>query len=250
MTARRISREMNLAVRDIRHNFGRFALTTVGIGLLLMIVMGMGGIYRGLIYEATLLVDQVGATCGWCKAARADHSPKFRAFRPTWKTGCAPCRAWPRRTGSFRTRSSASIEAGRCAWWCKGLSWPEDKGEWLPLIAGRALRQAHYEMIADRSLGLPLGEKLKLGKDVYEVVGLTRGMVGTAGDGLAFFTVSDAQAIQFDLPGEATRLERRARLARLESLDLGRVQPRCRNGSSARPASCPRWRRRRSAPCW
>ncbi len=47
---------MNLAIRDIRHSFGRFALTTVGIGLLLMIVMGMGGIYRGLIREATLLV--------------------------------------------------------------------------------------------------------------------------------------------------------------------------------------------------
>ena len=52
---------MNLAVRDIRHNAGRFAFTSVGIGLLLMIVMGMGGIYRGLIHEATLLVDRVGA---------------------------------------------------------------------------------------------------------------------------------------------------------------------------------------------
>lgn len=52
---------MNLAIRDIRHNAGRFAFTSVGIGLLLMIVMGMGGIYRGLIHEATLLVDRVGA---------------------------------------------------------------------------------------------------------------------------------------------------------------------------------------------
>jgi putative ABC transport system permease protein len=52
---------MNLAIRDIRHNLGRFIFTTVGIGLLLMIVMGMGGIYRGLIYEATLLVNRVGA---------------------------------------------------------------------------------------------------------------------------------------------------------------------------------------------
>ena len=52
---------MNLAVRDIRHNAGRFVFTTVGIGMLLMIVMGMGGIYRGLIYEATLLVDRIGA---------------------------------------------------------------------------------------------------------------------------------------------------------------------------------------------
>ena len=28
---------MNLATKDIRHNFGRFALTTVGIGLLLIL---------------------------------------------------------------------------------------------------------------------------------------------------------------------------------------------------------------------
>jgi putative ABC transport system permease protein len=52
---------MNLATRDIRHNLGRFALTTVGIGMLLMVVMGMGGIYRGVIEDAVLLVDRVGA---------------------------------------------------------------------------------------------------------------------------------------------------------------------------------------------
>jgi putative ABC transport system permease protein len=125
----------------------------------------------------------------------------------------------------------------------QGLSWPEDKGDWLQLIAGHALRQGHYEMIADRSLGLLLGERLKLGKDVYEVVGLTRGMVGTGGDGLCFFTVSDAEAIQFDVPGEATRLERAARFARLEKLDLGRVTPllseRVVGPASALPALAP-----------
>ena len=36
---------MNLASKDIRHNVGRFSLTTIGIGMLLMVVMGMGGIY-------------------------------------------------------------------------------------------------------------------------------------------------------------------------------------------------------------
>ena len=51
---------MNLALRDIRHNISRFSLTVVGIGMLLMIVMGMGGIYRGLTEEATLLVDRIG----------------------------------------------------------------------------------------------------------------------------------------------------------------------------------------------
>jgi putative ABC transport system permease protein len=50
-------------------------------------------------------------------------------------------------------------------------------------------------------------------------------MVGTGGDGLTFFTVSDAMTIQFDQPGEATRLERAARRARVQGVDLGRLQP-------------------------
>ncbi len=52
---------MNLAAHDIRHNVGRFALTAVGIGLLLMIVMGMSGIYRGMIEDALVVVDSIGA---------------------------------------------------------------------------------------------------------------------------------------------------------------------------------------------
>ena len=52
---------MYLAMRDLRNNLGRFALTTLGIGMLLMVVMGMAGIYRGMLEDATLLVNRVGA---------------------------------------------------------------------------------------------------------------------------------------------------------------------------------------------
>ncbi|MCX7087499.1 MAG: ABC transporter permease [Methylococcales bacterium] len=95
----------------------------------------------------------------------------------------------------------------------------------MSLVAGRPLGQAHFEMIADRSLGLALDERVKFGKDVYRVVGLTTGMSGIAGDGLAFFTASDAMTIQFDSPSEAIRLDRSARLARTENQDLGHTQP-------------------------
>jgi putative ABC transport system permease protein len=95
-------------------------------------------------------------------------------------------------------------------------------------------------MIADASLGIALGERIELGKDVYEVVGLTRGLVGSSGDGLAFFTVSDAMAIQFNVPGETVRIEREARRERVASSDLGRMQPefveRAAGLSSAIPA--------------
>jgi putative ABC transport system permease protein len=227
---------MNLAAKDIRHNFGRFALTTLGIGLLLMIVMGMGGIYRGLIREATLLVDAIGADLwivqGSTRGPFAEISrvPANLEDRVRAVPGVASARRFVSHTiqREFLGRPLRMV--------VQGLAWPEDQGNWIPLVAGRHLRQAHYEMIADQSLRLPLGEKVKLGKDTYEVVGLTRGMVGSGGDGLAFFSVADAQAVQFDLPGEAIRLEREARRARAEGTDLGRVQPLLleRSGGQAR----------------
>jgi len=230
---------MNLAIKDIRHNLGRFALTTVGIGLLLMIVMGMGGIYRGLIAEATLLVDRIGAdlwvvqgsTRGpFAEISRLPASLEDRARAVPGVTAA-------RRFVSHTIQREHSGRPLRVV--VQGLAWPEDRGDWIPLVAGRPLRQAHYEMIADRSLGLRLGEKTKLGKDVYEVVGLTKGMVGSGGDGLAFFSVSDALAIQFDTPGETTRLERAARRARVEGQDLGQVQPLLLERSSGQASGLP-----------
>jgi putative ABC transport system permease protein len=216
---------MNLAAKDIRHNFGRFALTTVGIGMLLMIVMGMGGIYRGLIREATLLVGTIGADLwvvqGGTRGPFAEISRLPENMEDRLRS--VPGVVSARRFVSHTIQREQDGKGLRLV--VQGLSWPEDRGEWIPLVAGRALRQAHFEMIADRSLGLELGGKISLGKDVYEVVGITNGMVGSGGDGLGFFTISDAQRIQFDVPGEATRLERQARRARAEAIDIGRQQP-------------------------
>jgi len=216
---------VNLATRDIRHHLARFVLTTVGIGLLLMIVMGMGGIYRGLIREATLLVDRIGADLwvvqGSTRGPFAEISrvPANLEDRVRGVPGVATAR----RFVSHTVQRESGGRPLRVV--VQGLAWPEDKGAWIPLIAGRPLASAHYEVVADQTLGLPLGAKIQLGKDAYEVVGLTRGMVGSGGDGLGFFTASDAQAIQFDLPGDAVRLERQARRARAAADDLGRVQP-------------------------
>src|SRR5579872_7199786 len=52
---------MNLATRDIRRHKTRFLLTCVGLGLLLTVVMAMSGIYRGLIGDATKVVETTPA---------------------------------------------------------------------------------------------------------------------------------------------------------------------------------------------
>jgi len=216
---------MNLAAKDIQHNLGRFALTVFGIGMLLMIVMGMGGIYRGLIADATLLVQKIGADLWLVQGdtrgpfAEISRVPANLEDRARAVPGVADSRRFVSHTiqRAYQGRPLRMV--------VQGLAWPEDTGDWIPLTDGRSLRQAHYELIADRSLGLPLGAVLSLGKNRYRVVGLTKGMVGTGGDGLAFFTVSDAQAIQFDVPGEAMRLERAARQARVGAEDLGQLNP-------------------------
>ncbi|MCX5873452.1 MAG: ABC transporter permease [Deltaproteobacteria bacterium] len=216
---------MNLALKDIRHNLSRFSLTALGIGMLLMIVMGMGGIYQGLIKEATLLVDDIGADL-WVVQygtrgpfAEISRIPRNLEDRLQSVPGVLSARAFVTYAVQREYRSKPLRMQ------VQGLSWPEDKGEWLPLVAGRRLGAAHYEVIADQILGLQLGDELPLGKNVYKVVGITKGMSSMSGDGLAFFSLLDSLDIQYDYSGEAIRLEREARRWRVARQDIGHTQP-------------------------
>ncbi|EMB18482.1 ABC transporter permease [Rhodopirellula europaea] len=227
---------MNLAFKDIQHNLGRFVLTAIGIGMLLMIVMGMGGIYRGIIEDATLLVERVDADLWVVQRetrgpfAELSRVPPTLVHRVAAVPGVRSSREFIYHTIQ-RERFGKPLRIA-----VLGLDWPTDQGDWLPLVAGRSLRKAHYEMVADRSLQMKLGEKVKLGKETFTVVGITGSMISASGDGLAFFTAADAQAIQFDSPGEAVRLERAARESRGEANDLIARQPSLLENAS-RPTS-------------
>lgn len=216
---------MNLALKDIRHNLGRFALTTVGVGLLLMVVMGMGGIYRGVIEDATLLIDRVGADLWVVQRstrgpfAEISRVPPNLVHRVQAVPGVRLAREFVYHTIQ-RERAGKPLRIA-----VMGLSWPVDNGEWLPLTAGRHLSQNHFEMIADESLRLPVGSQIELGKETYSIVGTTKNLVSSNGDGIAFVTVQDAQAIQFDVPGEAVRLERASRETRGEEFEAAMKQP-------------------------
>jgi len=216
---------MNLATKDIRHNLGRFALTTVGVGMLLMVVMGMGGIYRGLVQDATLLIDRVGADLWIVQRdtrgpfAEISRVPANLVHRALVVPGVETAREFVYHTIQ-RERNGKLLRIA-----VLGLSWPSDRGKWMLLTSGRPLAQSHYEMIVDDSLGFSVGETIVLGKDCYEVVGTTSGMLNTNGDGIGVVTVSDAQAIQFDVVGEAVRLERSAREIRGRRSEPALKQP-------------------------
>jgi putative ABC transport system permease protein len=80
-------------------------------------------------------------------------------------------------------------------------------GEAPFVVEGRPILRSRHEAVADRSAGLGLGERIKLGRDTFTVVGLTSNIVASGGDPAIFVTLRDAQRIQFDLTPAAARRE-------------------------------------------
>lgn len=216
---------MNLAIKDVQQNVGRFGMTALGIGMMLMIVMGMAGIYRGLIEDATLIIERIGGDIWVVQRdtrgpfAELSRVPQTLVYRVQAVPGVASAREFVFHTIQ-RKRDGKPLRMS-----VLGLSWPTDKGEWLPLIAGRPLARNHYEIIVDQTLGYHLHDEIKLAKDTYKVVGVTSGMLSSGGDGMGIVTIRDSQAIQFDSVGKAMRLERSARERRSQNDELFMKQP-------------------------
>lgn len=198
---------MNLAVRDLRHQLPRFIATGVGLGLLFAVVLAMGGIYRGLVEDATVLIDRMDADLWIVQRGTRGPFAERSTLPPIAETRArvVPGVAWAR---SFTTTTLQPIHRTRVLRMSLvGLAWPEDRGASLPMVSGRAIAQAHRELIVDRTLGVGLGEAIELGDESYRVVGITEGLVASGGDALAFATQADVARIQGYLVPEARRTQ-------------------------------------------
>ena len=197
---------MNLALKDIRHSLGRFLLTCVGLSLLLGIVLAMVGIYRGLVLESLGLARAAGAhVCVVEGGTRGPFAESSRLPGDTrdiiaaqWGVAAAGAVAYQnveaQHRGSTKRMLVVGAEIGRL-------------GEAAELVAGRPILRSRYEAIADRRLGLGLGERIELGRDTFTIVGLTENVVASGGDPVVFVTLRDAQKLQFDLTPAAARRE-------------------------------------------
>ncbi len=197
---------MNLAGRDIRHNLGRFVLTCVGVGLLLGIVLSMIGIYRGLVDDALVLVRAPQAQIWVVEAGR--RGPFAEASR------------LPEDTRDMIARLEGVTEAGAVTYQSVEATLGARKlrlnvvghelgrpGGPPALVAGRPITRAHYELIADRRARIALGTAIRLGRNVFTVVGLTDGQVDSGGNSVVHMTLADAQRLQFELEGDAARAQ-------------------------------------------
>ncbi|MGV2064494.1 ABC transporter permease [Agrobacterium sp. 22-226-1] len=200
---------MNLGLKDIRHNLGRFLMIATGVAFLVTASIGMIGLYRGIVEDALLIIDRIGADLWVVQGGRSGPFSESSAIssdmdhRVEGIAGVADVRRFVQISQQFAFRDRqlrASIT---------GVDYPKDRGEWVPLTAGRHLGNGHFEAIADASIGLGLGDRVRLGQDDYTIVGLTRGMVDMSGDGLLFVSVNDAMAIAQRRTSEEVLLARK-----------------------------------------
>lgn len=202
---------INLAARDIAHGIGRYLATAVGLGLLIAVTLTMAGVYRGMSDDARAFLRATGTdvwvvqqhTLGPFAEASALHDDTWRTVRGlpgVADVGNATFLTTQVRQGERWVRVMVlGFEPGR----------PGEPGY---LVAGRPVTRAHYEAVADVLTGFRIGERIRIRRNEYTVVGLTRRMVNQAGDPMVFIPIKDAQEAQFVKDNEAI-LNDRNRLA-------------------------------------
>jgi putative ABC transport system permease protein len=204
--ARTTGPDVNLALKDISHNLGRFLLTCLGLSLLLGIVLAMVGIYRGLVAESLGLVRVAGAQVwvveGGTRGPFAEASRLPGDTRETiaaqWGVAAAGGVTYQNIEAQHRGQTKRLMVIGA------QIARP---GEAPLVVEGRPILRSRFEAVADRGAGLALGEQIRLGRDMFTVVGLTTDLVASGGDPVIFITLRDSQKLQFDLAPAAARRE-------------------------------------------
>ncbi len=210
---------MNLAWRDIRRSPGRFILTCLGLSLLLGVVMGMTAIYRGLVAEALGLIDVAHADIwvveGGKRGPFAESSRIARdtrdAVRAHWGVADAGAVVYqsveiPYRDATLRV-FVVGAETGR-------------PGSEFAVSRGRGVLKSRYELLADSRAGLALGERVRIGRNDFSVVGLLSDISSSGGDPVVVMTLRDAQVVQSQFDPPAVHKDTARQAATTGSTDL------------------------------
>ncbi|WP_456322796.1 ABC transporter permease [Hydrogenimonas sp.] len=191
---------INLAYKDITHSFVKFIVTAMGVGMLLGIVLIMMGVYRGMVTDAQVMLSDIGAdlwivqedTLGpFAESSRIHEDLKntLRVNPDIDKSVALTFLNLQVKTPGGVMRRVYSV----------GYDPYGDISVINPkrLVEGRALEKSHYETLVSRKLGFSLNDKIKLGRNIYTVVGITEGAVSSGGDPVIYVSLKDAQELQF-----------------------------------------------------
>jgi len=198
---------INLAGRDILHSWGKFVLTGLGLGLLIGVTLTLAGVYRGMVDDAKVLLNNSGAdlwvvqkdTQGPYAESSSIHDDVYRGILGLPGVARAANVTYlimQVRKGNTDVRSMVvGFEPGQ-------------PGEPAYLVAGRRITRGHYEAVADVMTGFVVGDRIRIRRHDYTVVGLTRRMVSSGGDPMVFIPLKDAQEAQFLKDNDAIVNER------------------------------------------
>ena len=186
---------ISLAGRDILHSWGKFVLTGFGLGLLIGVTLTMAGVYRGMVDDARALLNNSGAdlwvvqqdTQGPYAEASSLRDDAVRSLLAL--PGVARAANVTYLTMQVRHQNS-DVRA-----MVVGFE-PGQPGEPAYLLAGRHITRSHYEAVADLRTGFGLGDRIRIRRHDYTVVGLTQRMVSSGGDPMVFIALKDGQEAQ------------------------------------------------------
>jgi len=205
---------ISLAGRDILHSWGKFVLTGIGLGLLIGVTLTMAGVYRGMVDDARALLDNSGADL-WVvqqdtqgpyaesSSLRDDVVRSVLGLPGVARAANVTYLTMQVRLGGRQGREVRAMVVG---------FEPGQPGEPGYLVAGRHITRSHYEAVADIRTGFALGDRIRIRRHDYDVVGLTQRMVSSGGDPMVFVPLKDAQEAQFLKDNDAI-LNDRARTA-------------------------------------
>ena len=203
---------ISLAGRDILHAWGKFVFTGVGLGLLIGVTLTMAGVYRGMVDDAKVLLDNSGAdlwvvqqdTLGPYAESSSLNDDLYRAILAMPGVDRAANVTYLTMQVRQGERDVRAMVVGVAAGAPAGTP-----GTPPYLVAGRQITRGHYEAVADVATGFRLGDTIKIRRNQYTVVGLTRRMVSSSGDPMVFVPLKDAQEAQFLKDNDAIWQSRR-----------------------------------------
>ncbi len=208
---------ISLAGRDILHSWTKFVLTGIGLGLLIGVTLSMAGIYRGMVDDARRLLDNSRADLWVVQQDTQGPYAEASSIRDDAVRTILGLPGVARAANVTYLTMQVRHEATDVRAMVVGFE-PGEPGEPGYLVAGRQMTRSHYEAVADVKTGFHLGDRIRIRRHDYAVVGLTQRMVSSGGDPMVFIALKDAQEAQFLKDNDAI-LNERARTAANPSLN-------------------------------
>ena len=211
---------INRAGRDILHSWGKFAFTGLGLGLLIGVTLTMAGVYRGMVDDAKVLLNNSGADLWIVQKDTLGPYAEPSSIPDDIDRSIRTMRGVARAANvTYLTMQIDHVGSDvRVMVVGAETASPGEPGQPPHLVAGRQIVRAHYEAVADVKTGFRLGDAVQVRRNRYTIVGLTSRMVSSGGDPMLFIPLRDAQQAQFQKDSDAI-VRQRARTAQSPALN-------------------------------